>query len=98
LTGWGIFLLAQRARFSLETGVTTLLFALLLLFGLKAHPANRLAAHLLPDAPARLSDRRLIDQWLAGLFILVLLASSAALVLTNNGLEAPGLALSVEPW
>ena len=39
----------------------------------------------------------MIDQLFAGLFILVLLASSAALVLTNNGLEAPGLALSVEP-
>src|SRR5208283_369628 len=35
VTGWGIFLLAQRARFSTETGLITFVFVLLLLDGLR---------------------------------------------------------------
>jgi hypothetical protein len=33
----------------------------------------------------------------AGLLILSMLGVASSLLLTNNGLEAPGLALSVEP-
>ncbi|MDR3575798.1 MAG: PDZ domain-containing protein [Anaerolineaceae bacterium] len=96
LTGWGIFLIAQRARFSLETGLTTLSFALLILFGLRIQPA--VAVEGAPTGqPASATTGRLIGRLPAGLLILALLASSAALLLTNNALEAPGLALSVEP-
>jgi len=97
LTGWGIFLIAQRARFSLETGLTTLLFALLMLFGLRVQPANRLISDHTVDQPERPVSNILIKRLFGGLLILAMLTASAALVLTNNGLEAPGLALSVEP-
>ena len=97
LTGWGIFLIAQQARFSLETGVTTLLFALLILFGLRVQPAAQIPAEIPPDQPVRPVGSRLINRLFNGLLILLMLAASAALLLTNSGLEAPGLALSVEP-
>ncbi len=97
LTGWGIFLIAQQARFSLETGTTTLLFALLILVGLRIQSASRLAPAAPSDRPVLPVSSLLVYHLLAGLLVLLLLAVPASLVLTNNGLEAPGLALSVEP-
>ena len=38
LTGWGAFLILQNARFSLETGLITLLFVLIILDGLRIKP------------------------------------------------------------
>jgi PDZ domain-containing protein len=90
-------LIAQRARFSLETGLTTLLFALLMLFGLRVQPASQLTSDQPIEQPERPVSNLLIKQLFGGLLSLVMLFASATLVLTNNGLEAPGLALSVEP-
>jgi PDZ domain-containing protein len=97
LTGWGVFLIAQQARFSLETGITTLLFALLILVGLRIQPAGSFQLNAPPEQPAHSTGSRLINRLLAGLLLLLMLAASASLLLTNNALEAPGLALSVEP-
>jgi Lon-like protease len=97
LIAWGIFLIAQRARFSLETGFTTLLFALLILMGLKIQPASSLPIQYPAEQTAHSTGSRLINRLLAELLLLLMLAASASLLLTNDALEAPGLALSVEP-
>lgn len=94
LTAWGIFLFAQQSRFSLETGVATILFAILIFAGLRLQPAWEearivLGAGLLPMHPLR--------ALVSGLLIVCLLGIVSLLLLTNNGIEAPGLALSVEP-
>jgi len=95
LTGWSIFLILQRSRFSWETGLITLLFVLLLLDGLRFRPAvegtSGLAVH------GRRGKYRFIRILGAGLLCLVMLATASALALTNNGLDAPGVALSVGP-
>jgi PDZ domain-containing protein len=94
LSGWGLFLIFQRSRFSLQTGVTTLLFTILILVALWRQPAWE------EDRPAQADRsilRRPIHALIAGLLILSLLAVASSLLLTNNGLEAPGFALSVEP-
>jgi PDZ domain-containing protein len=94
LAAWGILLLAQASRFSLETGGVTLLFSTLLLAALREAPAAVSANAGEPDQRMPLRTGRLL---IAGLAFLVLLALPAALLLTNSGLDAPGLALSVEP-
>jgi Lon-like protease len=95
LAGWGIFLLLQGARFSLETGLATLALAALIvlaLFGGPVWPWDRtLPPHRV--APAARAGRAVA----AGPLLLVLLALPAMLLPTNQGLEAPGLALAVEP-
>jgi Lon-like protease len=91
---WGLFLLAQRARFSLQTGFVTIAFALLILEGLRVQPAWP------GDGPVQVSQpasRRLTRLLLAGLLLIAMFALAASLLLTNDGLEAPGLALAVEP-
>jgi len=90
LAGWGLILFGQHTRFSVQTAAATLGFALLLLFGLKGQPAWQW------DRPAPNKGRPL-GTLAAALISLFLLAASASLVLTNDGIEAPGLALSVEP-
>jgi PDZ domain-containing protein len=90
---WGIFLFAQDSRFSLQTGGLTLSYALLLMTGLQ----NPLPASA-GDHNDEIARRSLpVRIFLSSLLILALLAAPASLILTNNGLEAPGLALSVEP-
>lgn len=94
LTIWGIFLLAQRSRFSLETGGVTLLFALLVLVGMRTERSQLSDARLLVDKPMGI---RLVPLLISTLVILIMFGFASSLLLTNNGLEAPGLALSVEP-
>ena len=95
LTGWGIFLILQHSRFSWETGLITFLFVLLILDGLRFCPA---AAETAGSAePGRSVKYRFIRILGAGLLCLVMLAAASALVMTNNGLDAPGVALSVGP-
>jgi PDZ domain-containing protein len=95
LAGWSIFLIAQGARFSLPTGGATLASAGLVLLALRMQPAWEW------DRPA-LSNRssvpgRLVRGFIAGLLVLGMLGFTVSLVPTNNGLEAPGVAPSVEP-
>lgn len=95
LAGWGVVLIAQRARFSLENGLVTILTAGLLLLALWEQPAWEW------DSPAPLhhstSAGNVIRGLIVGLLILGLLVTTFSLVPTNNGLEAPGVALAVEP-
>jgi PDZ domain-containing protein len=95
LTGWGIFLMAQRVHFSLQTGVTTIVFAGLILLGLSMQLAWEW------DRPVSAGHAAVpgvfIRAPLAGLLILAMLGVTFSLVPTNNGLEAPGIAVPVEP-
>jgi Lon-like protease len=94
LAGWGIFLFAQGARFSPQTGAATILFAALLALGLRAPRALPAAAPA--GGPAARAPRLRCAVGM-GIFAIVCAAAPAALLLTNNGIEAPGLALAVEP-
>jgi PDZ domain-containing protein len=94
LAVWGIFLIAQRARFSLETGAGTLIVAALLGLALWRQPAREWEARTanLSTSPVGLG-RRLV----AGFLVLVLTVPAFSLLPTVNGLEAPGVAIEVEP-
>jgi PDZ domain-containing protein len=94
LTLWGVFLFAQQSRFSLETGSITLFFALLILAGLRRDHAWERDRRFLGNPDKRIRLLPLIVPFLA---MLVLLGAASSLLLANNGLEAPGVALSVEP-
>ena len=95
MTGWGVFLILQHSRFSWETGLITGLFVLLILDGLRFRPAVEEISG--PEEPIRTAKYRFIHILGAGLLCLVMLAAASALALTNNGLDAPGVALSVGP-
>jgi len=95
LSGWGIFLILQHARFSWATGLITFLLVLLILDGL--HFRSEVAEDALPETPARGAVARSFQIIGAGLLCLVMLAGAASLVMTNYGLDAPGVALSVGP-
>jgi PDZ domain-containing protein len=95
LTGWGVFLILQHSRFSWETGLITFLFVLLILDGLRFQPGEEEMSG--PQVPERKAKYRFIRSLAAGLLCLVMLAAASALALTNNGLDAPGVALSVGP-
>lgn len=94
LAGWGAFLFAQQARFSLQTGGTTVFFALLIGLGLIAYrssgaaPAKRLA---------RVSLARPLRTGLLSLFVILFAIAPSGLIFTNQGVLAPGLALAVGP-
>jgi Lon-like protease len=91
---WGVFLLAQRVRFSWQTGAVTIAFALLVLEGLRARPLWQ-SQPLLPEA--RIASPRFLRALLAGLILVACFGAPSSLLLTNNGMEAPGLALSTAP-
>jgi PDZ domain-containing protein len=94
LTGWGIFLALQRARFSLQTSTVTLLLAGLIILELYVQPTWNW------DRPAVATDPvkgRILRTGLTGLLLLGMLAFPFSLMPTNDGIEAPGVALSVEP-
>jgi len=95
LAGWGIILIAQRARFSLGTGVSTLVAGGLLGLALWQQPAREGDRPV--HSPAATLRGSGVRGAIAGLLILGLLGIAGSLVPTNHGLEAPGLALSVEP-
>jgi Lon-like protease len=94
LAAWGIGLIAQPSRFSVENGAVSWLFAALVLVGNWARPAGPLEVG--PE-DRRLPTRRPGGILVVGLAVLILGIPPTALLLTNSGLEAPGLALSVEP-
>jgi Lon-like protease len=94
LTGWSIFLYLQHARFSLQTSAITFFIVLLLLDGLRFHPAAELIEASRPSGNIKDSP------WQAagvGMLILGLSIASVSLLPTNNGLEAPGVSLAIEP-
>jgi len=91
-TGWGIFLIAQRARFSTETGLITFLFVLLLLDGLRMPALSKDEGATAAGGVQNRTTRFIVF----GILSLILLGASSTFALTNNGLDAPGVALSVE--
>jgi len=93
-TGWGIFLITQNARYSLETGLATIAMALLTTFGLMNQPGLKLDK---PDEARIKGPARLAGYFTIGVVFITLAAIASSLLLTNNGLEAPGVSLSVEP-
>jgi PDZ domain-containing protein len=94
LIGWGAVLFLQHSRFSFETGATTIGLALLLLAALWLSPIAQ-TTDVIHDE--RRASHPLLRVLLAGLLSVLLLAAAASLLLINNGLEAPGFALAVEP-
>jgi PDZ domain-containing protein len=94
LTGWGIFLSLQRARFSPQSSTATLLLAGLILLELFMQPAWKWNRTGTTSNPAQ---GRTLRAGLAAVLVLGMLVFPFSLVPTNDGLEAPGVALSVEP-
>jgi PDZ domain-containing protein len=94
LIGWGVFLSLQRARFSPQTSTLTLMIAGLILLELYFQPTWKWSFSEARGEPVK---GLFLRAGLASLLILVMLAVPASLVPTNDGLEAPGIALSVEP-
>jgi len=92
VTGWGIFLFAQHARFSTETGLITFAFVLLLLDGLRIPALSKDE----DAATQRVAKNRITRFIVVGILTLILLGASSTFLLTNNGLDAPGVALSIE--
>lgn len=93
-SAWGLILLVQRARFSGQTGTVTIAFALLIVAGLRAQPIWKWDGAV---EVGQLAPHRHIRALGAGLLLLAMFAIASCLLLTNDGLEAPGLALAVEP-
>ncbi len=93
LAGWAIFLLAQQSRYSWQTAGVTLVFAVLVVLGLLTRPAAQ------PISPAASGPaKRRLGALLPGLPLMVLMAvAGSTLLMTNNGVDAPGAALQVEP-
>ena len=94
LTLWGIYLILQHERFSWQTGLITIFWVLLLLDGLRVPAAAD------PDLPLQAAGGkkyRPLHYLGTGLVALLLLAAPSGLLLINNGLDAPGVALAVEP-
>ena len=96
LTGWGIYLMAQNSRFHWETGGATLALAGLVFLALVAKPAWKWERLRIPSSQIS-PPSRMARTGLAGLLLLNLLGIGFSLVPTNDGLEAPGVALPVGP-
>jgi Zn-dependent protease len=94
LIGWGVLLFLQHSRFSRETSAATIGFAVLLMAALWLSPLWQADGEIQIEHH---SPRWRLRGLLAGSLGVVLLAAAASLLLINNGLEAPGLALAVEP-
>ena len=94
LGGWSVFLLVQQSRYSLATAGFTLACALVFLLGLLKVPARNWPQDANPPEQIRGFPLRVA---LSVLVFIALLGVASASVLTNNGLEAPGVAISVEP-
>lgn len=94
LAGWGIFLIAQNSRFSWPTGLITFLLVLLIVDGARFLPAEVGEGRTTAVSGRGQHLRRWIGAVLVGL---VLLTATASLLLVNNGLDAPGLALPIDP-
>ncbi len=94
LTGWGVFLILQHARFSLATGLITFLFAIILIDGIRFHPTRKIPAL---EEDKQSSRFRVFRGLAAALLCLVLLVGASGFLLSNDGLDAPGVALSIGP-
>ncbi len=94
LAGWGIFLYLQNSRFSPQTALITFALVILLADGLRIQPAPQDAAASPPGRNSKLPWLRVLGM---ALLALIMLGAFCSTLLTDNGLDAPGVALSVEP-
>jgi Lon-like protease len=94
LTGWGIVLNLQNSRFSPQTALITFALVIILLDGLRIRPAidDEETVRVQPNRKLRLLRFLGIV-----VLILVMLGAFSSTLMTNNGIDAPGVALSVEP-
>jgi len=95
LAAWGIFLLSQHARFSLETAAMTFLFGVLTAISLLIHKSWKW------DRPVPVIPRsipaKVLSSLAAGLALLPMAAITFGLLPMNEGLEAPGFTAPVTP-
>ena len=92
--GMGNILILQHLRFSLATGLITYFFILIMVDGLRISRGNGSYEAVRPERMIKHPWARILG---AGLLCLVMLATASSLLLTNDGLDAPGVALSIEP-
>jgi PDZ domain-containing protein len=92
---WGIGLVVAQARFSLETGLSTVAVAALLGLALWRQPVWRWESVGEPQRFGR--TRNIVGGVAVGVIVLVLSAGAGSLLPMLNGIYAPGLALSIEP-
>ncbi len=93
LVVWGTFLYLQNSRFSPETAGITFGLVLLLLDGLRFKPATEPEVMQAAAAPRPHTPHVAMMALLAAAMLLAF----ASTLMTNEGLDAHGLALSVEP-
>jgi Lon-like protease len=94
LLAWAAFLYLQNARFSAETAEITAGLAVVLLDGLWPKPAATAEVGSGAGPAPKARPARYVGTVLLGL---VMLGGFASTLMINNGLDAPGVALSVEP-
>jgi PDZ domain-containing protein len=94
LIGWAIVLYLQGSRFSPQTALITFALAILLADGLRIRTAPDEEGAIPAEPYHKFRGLRLAGFILLGL---IMLGAFSATLMTNNGLDAPGVALSVEP-
>ena len=94
LTGWGIILNLQNSRFSPQTALITFTLVIIMLDGLRIRPAIEDEEITPVKSNLKIHRLRLLR---VVLLALIMLSAFSATLMTNNGLDAPGVALSVEP-
>ena len=94
LTAWGIVLNLQNSRFSPQTALITFALVIVLLDGLRIQPAidEGEIAYVKPNLIFRPLRSAVVV-----LLALIMLVAFASTLMTNDGIDAPGVALSVEP-
>jgi PDZ domain-containing protein len=91
---WATFLLAQNARFSRESFAITLLFGLILADGLRTRSTVKSQPAI---ESVRTNGSSILGRVGAVVLAAALLLPPGSLLLVNNGLDAPGVALPTGP-
>lgn len=92
---WGIVLIVQQSRFSLETAIVTFIFSALILGSLALQRGWKINQ---PDTPVRKNYiTTTIRSVLVFLILLPQVVITLSLVPLNDGLEAPGITAPVAP-
>ena len=94
IVAWAIFLLAQNARFSRESFAITLLFGLILADGLRTPSRVNSQPAIESIHP---NGSSILSRVGAIVVAAALLLPPGSLLLVNNGLDAPGVALATGP-
>jgi Lon-like protease len=97
LTLWAIFLMAQRARFSLENGGVTLGLAVLILLALASERAWQWQHSPVDGASTPAARPGALRTTVAAILLLGLLLFFIALLPLNDGLQIPGVSPSAVP-